>query len=44
MRKTWGNDMTGQECLEAFEKMYQNVKDRYADTCQKMDTLKAEGK
>ena len=36
--------MEGQERLEAFEKMYQNVKDRYADTCQKMDKLKAEGK
>ena len=43
-RRVWENDMIGQERLEAFEKMYQNVKDRYADTCQKMDMLKAEGK
>lgn len=36
--------MMEQERLEAFEQMYQNVKERYADTCQKMETLKAEGK
>ncbi len=30
--------------LEAFEKMLQNVNDRYIDTVGKMEKLKAEGK
>lgn len=32
------------ERLEAFEKMLQNVKDRFADTTKKMEGLKAQGK
>lgn len=36
--------MTDTERLEAFERMLQNVKDRYADSANKMEKLKAEGK
>lgn len=36
--------MGKEERLEAFEKMLQNVNDRYSDTISKMDKLKAEGK
>ena len=36
--------MSKEERLEAFEKMLQNVNDRYSDTISKMDKLKAEGK
>lgn len=36
--------MTEKERLEAFEKMLQNVKERYADSANKMKKLKAEGK
>ena len=36
--------MTDQERLDAFEKMLQNIKDRYADSASKMKKLKAEGK
>lgn len=36
--------MTERERLEAFEKMLQNVKERYADSANKMKKLKAEGK
>lgn len=36
--------MSKEERLEAFEKMLQNVNDRYSDTISKMEKLKAEGK
>lgn len=36
--------MENQERLEGFEKMLQNVQDRYADTVTKMEKLKTEGK
>lgn len=36
--------MNPKERLEAFEKMFQNVKERYSDTSQKMEQLKLEGK
>lgn len=37
-------DMTDKERLDAFEKMLQNVKNRYADSAGRMEKLKAEGK
>lgn len=36
--------MSREERLEAFEKMLQNVNDRYSDAISKMEKLKAEGK
>lgn len=36
--------MGKEERLEAFEKMLQNVNDRYSDIISKMEKLKAEGK
>lgn len=36
--------MTDTERLAAFEKMLQNVKDRYEDSTAKMEKLKAQGK
>ena len=36
--------MDKEERLEAFEKMLQNVSDRYKVTVDKMEKLKAEGK
>lgn len=36
--------MNREERLAAFENMLKNVKDRYADTTEKMEKLKAEGK
>ncbi|MBD5157928.1 MAG: hypothetical protein HDT13_09880 [Butyrivibrio sp.] len=36
--------MSKEERLEAFEKMLQNVNDRYSDIISKMEKLKAEGK
>lgn len=36
--------MNREERLDAFENMLKNVKDRYADTTEKMEKLKAEGK
>lgn len=36
--------MSKEERLEAFEKMLQNINDRYSDTISKMEKLKAEGK
>ncbi len=36
--------MNREERLAAFESMLKNVKDRYADTTEKMENLKAEGK
>ena len=36
--------MRNEERLEAFEKMLQNVNDRYSDVISKMEKLKAEGK
>jgi len=36
--------MRKEERLEAFEKMLQNVNDRYSDIISKMEKLKAEGK
>lgn len=36
--------MRKEERLEAFEKMLQNVNNRYSDTISKMEKLKAEGK
>lgn len=36
--------MDSNERLKAFEKMLQNVNDRYSDTVLKMEKLKAEGK
>ncbi len=36
--------MSKEERLEAFEKMLQNVNDRYSDIISKMEKLKVEGK
>ena len=36
--------MGNEERLAAFERMFQNVNERYQDTVLKMDRLKAEGK
>ena len=36
--------MSKEERLGAFEKMLQNVNDRYSDIISKMEKLKAEGK
>ncbi len=36
--------MNREERLAAFESMLKNVKDRYADTTEKMEKLKSEGK
>lgn len=36
--------MNREERLAVFENMLKNVKDRYADTTEKMEKLKAEGK
>jgi len=36
--------MSKEERLEAFEKMLQNVNDRYSNIISKMEKLKAEGK
>lgn len=36
--------MSKEERLEAFEKMLQNVNDRYSDVISKMEKLKVEGK
>ncbi len=36
--------MDKEERLEAFERMYQNVKERYVDTISKIEKLKANGK
>jgi len=36
--------MNKDERLEAFEKMLQNVRERYSDTVAKIDALKAKGK
>ena len=36
--------MNDGERLAAFEKMYRNIRERYADTERKMEALKAQGK
>ena len=36
--------MADGERLAAFEKMYRNIRERYADTERKMEALKAQGK